>query len=224
MPLLKEYVKNDDVFVDRSEKAKERVRDGKWFDSDHLVALRFLRDFSTLGAAGDRHLAEFVPFFLTSDEDAWRYGFVRTPYSYRAAEDIRKKNKIYSSEELIAKPSDEEGVDIILSLAGERTLKTNINIPNSGQVRYLKKGHVVESNGYISANSIVPIVSTDPSLSIQSMVQRIEAEQDIALEAILENDMDKLFEAFIIDPLVTIPIDKAHELFKRMLTSCALRY
>lgn len=224
IPLLKEYVRDDSVFSDRTEVAKNRVKDGKWFDSDHLVALRFLRDFSTLGAAGDRHLAEFVPFFLNSDEASWRYGFVRTPYSYRAAEDIRKKNKIYTSKELIAELSDEEGVDIILSLAGERVLKTNINIPNIGQVRYLKDGHVVESNGYISANSIVPIVSTNPSLSIQSMVQRIESEQDIALEAILENDMDKLFEAFILDPLVNIPIDKAHELFERMLTSCVLRY
>lgn len=224
MPLLKEYVKNNDVFADRTESAKGRVKEGKWFDSDHLVALRFLRDFDTLGAAGDRHLAEFVPFFLTSDEDVWRYGFVRTPYSYRAAEDIRKKNKVYAPDELIAKPSDEEGVDIILSLAGERTLKTNINIPNIGQVGYLKKGHIVESNGYISANSIVPIVSTDPSLSIQAMVQRIEAEQGIALEAILENDMDKLFEAFILDPFVNIPIDKAHELFERMLAACSLRY
>lgn len=224
MPLLKEYVKNNDVFADRTESAKGRVKEGKWFDSDHLVALRFLRDFDTLGAAGDRHLAEFVPFFLTSDEDVWRYGFVRTPYSYREAEDIRKKNKVYTPDELIAKPSDEEGVDIILSLAGERTLKTNINIPNIGQVGYLKKGHIVESNGYISANSIVPIVSTDPSLSIQAMVQRIEAEQSIALEAILGNDMDKLFEAFILDPLVDIPIDKAHELFERMLASCYLRY
>ena len=224
MPLLKEYVKNNDVFADRTVSAKGRVKEGKWFDSDHLVALRFLRDFDTLGAAGDRHLAEFVPFFLTSDEDVWRYGFVRTPYSYRAAEDIRKKNKVYTPDELIAKPSDEEGVDIILSLAGERTLKTNINIPNIGQVGYLKKGHIVESNGYISANSIVPIVSTAPSLSIQAMVQRIEAEQSIALEAIFENDMDKLFEAFILDPLVDIPIDKAHELFERMLASCYLRY
>ena len=224
MPLLKEYVKNNDVFAYRTESAKERVKEGKWFDSDHLVALFFLRDFDTLGAAGDRHLAEFVPFFLTSDEDVWRYGFVRTPYSYRAAEDIRKKNKVYTPDELIAKPSDEEGVDIILSLAGERTLKTNINIPNIGQVGYLKKGHIVESNGYITANSIIPIVSTDPSLSIQAMVQRIEAEQSIALEAILENNMDKLFETFILDPLVNIPIDKAHELFERMLTSCSLRY
>lgn len=224
MPLLKKYVKNDDVFADRTAVAKQRVKEGKWFESDHLVALRFLRDFDTLGAAGDRHLAEFVPFFLTSDESAWRYGFVRTPFSYREAEDIRKKNKVYTSDELIAKPSDEEGVDILLSLAGERTLKTNINIPNIGQVRYLGKGHIVESNGFISANSIVPIVSTDPTLPVQAMVQRIEKEQDVALEAIIENDMDKLFQAFILDPLVNISIDKAHELFGKMIQACALRY
>ncbi len=224
IPLLKEYVKDDSVFADRTEIAKKRVEEGKWFESDHLVALRFLRDFDTLGAAGDRHLAEFVPFFLNNDEAVWRYGFVRTPFSYREAEEIRKRNKVYTDDELIAKPSDEEGVDILLSLAGERVLKTNINIPNMGQVQYLGKGHIVESNGYISANSIVPIVSTNPSLSIQAMVQRIEKEQDIALEAIVENDMDKLFEAFILDPLTQIPIDKAYELFNKMLGECALRY
>ena len=224
MPLLREYVRTDEAFPDLTEKGKERVKDGKWFESDHRVALKFLKDFDVLGAAGDRHLAEFVPFFLTSDEMAWRYGFVRTPYSYREAEAIRKKNKVYTDEELIAKPSDEEGVDILLSLCGERTLKTNINMPNKGQVRYLGEGHIVESNGYISCNSIVPIVSADPCPAIQSMEQRIEKEQDIALEAIWKNDMDLLFEAFAIDPLVSLHLDKAYELFDKMLPLCELRY
>ena len=224
IPLLKEYVKDDIVFSDRTEVAKNRVKDGKWFDSDHLVALRFLRDFSTLGAAGDRHLAEFVPFFLTSDEEAWRYGFVRTPYSYRAEEARRKKEKVYSADELKASPSDEEGVDILLSLLGERTLRTNINIPNAGQVRYLGCGHIVESNGYISADSIVPIVSSDPSPAVQAMIQRVEKEQDLVLEAIWKNDMDLLFQAFIMDPLVNIGIDEAHDLFSRMIENCGLRY
>lgn len=224
MPLLREYVRTDEAFPDLTEKGKERVKDGKWFESDHRVALKFLKDFDVLGAAGDRHLAEFVPFFLTSDEMAWRYGFVRTPYSYREAEAIRKKNKVYTDEELIAKPSDEEGVDILLSLCGERTLKTNINMPNKGQVRYLGEGHIVESNGYISCNSIVPIVSADPCPAIQSMEQRIEKEQDIALEAIWKNDMDLLFEAFAIDPLVSLHLDKVHELFDKMLPLCELRY
>ena len=224
IPYLKEMVKDPSTFPDLTEKAKKRVADGKWFESDHLVALSFLRDFGTLGAAGDRHLAEFFPFFLNSDEEAWRYGFIRTPFSYRVEEDKRKKSKVYTDEELVAAPSDEEGVDILLSLFGERTLKTNVNMPNRGQVRYLKEGHIVESNGYISADSIVPIVSTDPSLAVQSMVKRVETEQDLALEAIWNNDMDLLFQAFISDPLVNINVDKAHELFTRMIASCGLRY
>ena len=224
IPYLKEMVKDPATFPDLTEKAKKRVADGKWFESDHLVALSFLRDFGTLGAAGDRHLAEFVPFFLNSDEEAWRYGFIRTPFSYRVEEDKRKKSKVYTDEELVAAPSDEEGVDILLSLFGERTLKTNVNMPNRGQVRYLKEGHIVESNGYISADSIVPIVSTDPSLAVQSMVKRVETEQDLALEAIWNNDMDLLFQAFISDPLVNINVDKVHELFTRMIASCGLRY
>lgn len=224
IPYLKEMVKDPSTFPDLTEKAKKRVADGKWFESDHLVALSFLRDFGTLGAAGDRHLAEFVPFFLNSDEEAWRYGFIRTPFSYRVEEDKRKKSKVYTDEELVAAPSDEEGVDILLSLFGERTLKTNVNMPNRGQVRYLKEGHIVESNGYISADSIVPIVSTDPSLAVQSMVKRVETEQALALEAIWNNDMDLLFQAFISDPLVNINVDKARELFTRMIASCGLRY
>ena len=224
IPLLKEHVSHPETFPDLREKARKRVSEGKWFESDHLVALSFLRDFGTLGAAGDRHLAEFVPFFLTSDENVWRYGFVRTPYSYRKAEAIRKRNKVYTADELVAKPSDEEGVDILLSLLGERTLRTNINIPNAGQVRYLGCGHIVESNGYISADSIVPIVSSDPSPAVQAMIQRVEKEQDLVLEAIWKNDMDLLFQAFIMDPLVNIGIDEAHDLFSRMIENCGLRY
>ena len=224
IPSLSGYASDPDAFPDLTEKARERVRKGKWFDSDHLAALLFLRDFGTLGAAGDRHLAEFVPFFLTSDENIWRYGFVRTPYSYRKEEAIRKRNKVYTAEELIAKASDEEGVDILLSLAGERTLKTNVNIPNKGQVRYLGEGHIVESNGYISADSIVPIVSADPSIAIQGLVRRVENVQDIALEAIWREDKDLLFQAFMLDPLMSLDAGRAEELFERMYVDCALRY
>lgn len=224
IPSLSGYASDPDAFPDLTEKARERVREGKWFDSDHLAALLFLRDFGTLGAAGDRHLAEFVPFFLTSDENIWRYGFVRTPYSYRKEEAIRKRNKVYTAEELIAKASDEEGVDILLSLAGERTLKTNVNIPNNGQVRYLGEGHIVESNGYISADSIVPIVSADPSIAIQGLVRRVESVQDIALEAIWREDKDLLFQAFMLDPLMSLDAGRAEELFERMYVDCALRY
>jgi alpha-galactosidase len=66
--------------------------------------------------------------------------------------------------ELKATLSDEEGVDIMRSLMGDRTLFTNINRPNEGQISFLPKGRIVESNGFISRDSIRPVVSSDPPL------------------------------------------------------------
>ena len=139
MPRLKKMAEDENTYSDLTEIAKARIKEEKWFDCDHLIALSLLRDFGALGAAGDRHLSEFVPFFLNSDEELWKYGVVRTPYSWRVEEDKRKKAKVFTPEELKATASDEEGVDIMCSLMGERTLFTNINFPNKGQISYLRR-------------------------------------------------------------------------------------
>lgn len=219
MPRLKALSEDPNTYKDLTEVAKKRVEEEKWFDCDHIVALSLLRDFGALGAAGDRHLAEFVPFYLNSDEDFWRYGVVRTPYKWRVEEDKRKKAKVYNDEELKAKLSDEEGVDILRSLMGDRTLYTNINVPNEGQITYLPKGRIVESNGFISENSIRPIISKEPPLAVQNMVRRVSDIQDMTLEAIWNNDEKLLFSAFLSDPLVNINRDKAKELFDKMLVA-----
>ena len=118
-----------------------------------------------------------------------------------------------------AKLSDEEGVDIMRSLMGDRTLYTNINVPNEGQITYLPKGRIVESNGFISENSIRPIVSKEPPLAVQNMVRRVSDIQDMTLEAIWNNDEKLLFSAFLSDPLVNLNRDKAKELFDKMLVA-----
>ena len=223
MPRLRALSRDENTYRDLTEVAKKRIEEEKWFDSDHIVALSLLRDFGALGAAGDRHLSEFVPFFLNSDEALWKYGVVRTPYKWRVEEDGRKKAKVYADEELKAVLSDEEGVDIMRSLIGDRTLYTNINVPNEGQITYLPKGRIVESNGFISENSIRPIVSKEPPLAVMNMVRRVSDVQEMTLEAIWNNDEELLFAAFLSDPLVNISRDKARELFDRMLVASAYR-
>ena len=223
MPHLKALAEDEDTYKDLTEVSKNRVEEEKWFDCDHLVALSLLRDFGALGAAGDRHLAEFVPFFLTSDEDFWRYGVVRTPYRWRVEEDKRKKAKVYNDDELKATLSDEEGVDIMRSLMGDRTLYTNINRPNEGQITYLPKGRIVESNGFISENSIRPIVSSLPPLSVQNMIRRVSDIQEMTLEAIWNNDEKLLFSAFLSDPLMKLNRDKSKELFDKMLVASSYK-
>ena len=223
MPRLKALAEDESTYIDRTEVAKKRIEEEKWFDSDHIIALSLLRDFGALGAAGDRHLAEFLPFFLTSDEDLWKYGVVRTPYKWRVEEDKRKKSKVYEDSELKAVLSDEEGVDIMRSLMGDRTLYTNINVPNEGQITYLPKGRIVESNGFISENSIRPIVSKEPPLAVQNMVRRVSDIQEMTLEAIWNNDEKLLFSAFLSDPLMNLSRNKAKELFDKMLIASAYK-
>ena len=216
MPRLKALAADVATFADKTELAKQRIAEEKWFDCDQLISLEMLRRFGALAAAGDRHLAEFVPWFLVDEAKLHTYGVIRTPYSWREAEAKRKREKVFSDEELIAKPSGEEGVEIMRALMGDRELITNMNMPNIGQITYLPRGHIVETNGVISANSVRPLTAAEPPESVKALISRIASEQKIALDAIWEGDDEKLFEAFLLDPLVTLPIDKARELFDKM--------
>jgi len=224
MPYLRKMANDEKTYPDKTEVAKQRIKEEKWFDCDHLIALSLLRDYGALGAAGDRHLAEFVPWYLASDEQLWRYGAVRTPYSWRLSQRDEKRDKIFADDELVSTLSDEEGVDIMRSLMGDRTLYTNINRPNEGQISYLPKGRIVESNGYISNDSIRPIMASDPPLGVQALVRKVSDTQQMTLDAVLANDDEMLFTAFLSDPLVTIERDKARELFEKMLDKCKLEY
>ena len=224
MPRLNDLANDPDTYKDATAVAKRRQKEEKWFECDHTLALRLLKTFGALGGAGDRHLAEFLPWFLRSDEEIWKYGVPRTPYEWRVRKAQEKRNKIFTDSELVAGLSDEEGVDIMRALMGDSVLYTNINRLNEGQITYLPKGRVVESNGCISENSIRPIVSSEPPLAVQDMVRKVSDVQQMTLDAIIKGDDDLLFRAFISDPLVSIPFSKAEELFGRMLEACKLVY
>ncbi len=224
MPLVRKAAYDSNTFSDHTGAAKERIRNEKWFDCDHLIAYEFLRTFGVLGAAGDRHLAEFVPWFLSDEKYLNRLGVVRTPYEWRLKNAREKKERTYTDEELVASPSGEEGVDIMMALLGEKDLTTNMNRPNEGQITYLPKGRIVESVGIITRDAVSPLVSSDPPPAIENLIRRISDEQQLALDAISEDDNEKLFQAFIMDPLVNIPADKARELFERMLVEGRLQY
>lgn len=224
MPLVKKKISDPETFSDHTAVAMERKEKEKWFDCDNLIAYEFLRRFGVLGAAGDRHLAEFVPWFLSDEKYLNSLGVVRTPYSWRVKNAEEKKAKVFSDEELKASPSGEEGVDIMMALLAGETLKTNMNRPNMGQISYLPEGRIVESLALLGLERITPLVSQNPPLAVQNLVRRISDEQQTALDAIWEGNDDLLFSAFLMDPLVSIPVNKARELFERMLVAGRLQY
>ena len=221
---VKELVSNPDTFCDHTAEAERRLEEEKWFECDSLVAYTFFKNFGVLGAAGDRHLAEFVPWFLADEKYLNSLGVIRTPYSWRVRNDQEKKAKVFTDEELKVSPSGEEGVDIMMALLGNGNLKTNMNMPNKGQISFLPEGRIVESLGLITQDRVTPLVSANPPLAVQNLIRRISDEQEIALNAIWASDDELLFQAFLMDPLVNIPANKARELFDRMLDEGRLQY
>jgi len=227
MPRLLEMAGDAAFFKDRTKAALARKRSEQWFTSDRLVAFDFLRRFGVLGAAGDRHLAEFVPWYLASEQGLHRWGVVLTPLSYRLrnAAVPPASPASYRQSKLVESP--EEGARQISALLGlAPPFCTNVNLPNRGQMPGMPAGSVVETYAYFSRDAIRPLAAQPLPAALASHIQHISTLQRMTVRGALEKDKALAFQAFVSDPLVRIPTDKAWKMFNEMLayTGCSEGY
>ncbi|MFW6189410.1 MAG: alpha-glucosidase/alpha-galactosidase [Planctomycetota bacterium] len=216
-PVLHERMEREGFFADRTEAAEERVESGDWFSYDLLVAYDFLRRFGVLGAAGDRHLVEFVPWYARDVETLHRWGVVRTPSSFRKEKAAhRRENRDLEPPETL-EGTDGEVVEQLMALAGLGDLETTTNIPNRGQVRDLPHGAVIESNVRFREDRLEPrLIGSFPGV-VNGLQRRIIDVQRATLKAGLQRDPDLAFQAILHDPLCMISTDTAREMFEEML-------
>ena len=92
-----------------------------------------------IAAAGDRHLAEFMPGDEYLKDPAtvknWKFGL--TTVDWRK-EDLKKRLEkshrlACGDEEVELKPTGEEGILLIKSLCGLERTVSNVNIPNTAK-------------------------------------------------------------------------------------------
>jgi alpha-galactosidase len=201
--------------------------DNNWmnnfFSSQHKVKIDLFRRFGYIAAAGDRHLAEFCPgkWYLESPERVFEMKFALTPVSWRKGDlqnRLEKSRKLLSGE---IKPeineTGEEGITQIRALLGLCDLVTNVNIPNRGQIPNLPMGAVVETNAVFRAGELTPVLAGNVPEAIFPLVSRVCAEQEALSTAIASRDLDKIFEVFSSDPLVTCSLKDARLMFNEMV-------
>jgi alpha-galactosidase len=197
----------------------------RYFGSRNLVAFDLLRRFGVPGAAGDRHLAEFLP---VSDYlyDPARWGFGLTPIDFRvrerdarirAAEDLRS-----GKNEPVAKRSDEALTDQIAALMGSGPFVSNVNLPNSGQLDGLPNGALVETNATFDQSGITPLPAGRLPEALEEIVIDHAQRQTSLVKAVLSDDRDALFPLFRTEPLVRhLPEDDASKMYAEMLEATA---
>ena len=67
------------------------------------------------------------------------------------------------------------------------------------------------------SNSVTPVIAGKIPDKIYPLITRISGEQEVVSDAIAERNLDKVFEAFSNDPLVTISHTEARKLFDKMI-------
>jgi galacturan 1,4-alpha-galacturonidase len=219
MPLYKEFVEKhyEEGFID-----KHKVWSHKCFSYYNRVKFDLFKRYGLIAAAGDRHLAEFMPpWYLKNPEtvEGWKFGL--TPVEWRVENRerlIEKAKRLAAGEEQVElKPSGEEGVRQIKALVGLEDLITNVNIPNKGQIEGMPLGAVVETNAYFGVNKVQPIMSGKMPEPVHNLVIRHVLNNESILKAALTKDKELAFRAFANDPLVNIDVKEAEELFDQML-------
>lgn len=187
------------------------------------VKFDLFRRYGYIAAAGDRHLAEFCPgdWYLRSPEQVNDWMFGLTTVEWRKNDLIKRlerSRRLCSGEEKFElHETGEEGVNQMRALLGFGDLVTNVNIVNSGQIPNLPVGAVVETNAVFTSGKVTPVYSGSIPKEIYPLVSRVCTNQQLITDAGLRHDLNLAFNAFVNDPLVRLPIDKAGELFLRML-------
>jgi alpha-galactosidase len=181
----------------------------KFFDCRHRVKFDLFQKYGLIAAAGDRHLAEFLPadMYLKNPEFVEEWGYLLTPVSWRKAElkekDVRTKQLANEEEEYRVQRSGEEGILLIKALCGLEQVISNVNIPNrDGQISNLPKHAIVETNAVFERDAIRPIIAGAMPANILALTKIHVENHERILEAALTYNKDLVLEAFMNDPLI----------------------
>jgi alpha-galactosidase len=162
--------------------------------------------YGSLPAAGDRHLAEFFSSYLTEatgrGED---YGVLLTTIPDRQKQVATARAAVQSAiqGELPALTrSPEATADIVSAVTNGRSVRTIVNLPNSGQVDNLPRGAVVETLAEITSAGAQPLTVGALPPGILSTLQPHVTNQEMIAVAALEGDRSLALQAMVNDPLV----------------------
>ncbi len=188
------------------------------------VKFALFERFGVLPAAGDRHLAEFFPGFLT-EESGWgdRWGVALTSIAERETWlDFYKAvfSEQRAASEVPQVPSGEMVAPIIDSFERNRPRNLPLNVPNHGQCPDLPLDAVVEAICVADASGVRGRDNATAPPVLAEWLRRIVASQETTVEAALTGDRDRVVEAMLLDPLAgRIDFDRLAQMTDEMLAA-----
>jgi alpha-galactosidase len=183
----------------------------QWTKGDLLhnwrVKLELFTRFGVLPAAGDGHLAEFFPNFLT-EESGWgeRWGISLTTIEDREHdqdEHVAALDVLLAADHVDAMPSGEMVAPVIRCLLQDEPGHFPLNIPNEGQVADVPLGSTVESICIVDGSGVRGRDAVSLPAGMAECLRRVSASQELTVDAAVTGDRDAAFSAMLLDPLTS---------------------
>jgi alpha-galactosidase/6-phospho-beta-glucosidase family protein len=176
------------------------------FARRHALKLTLLDRYGALPAAGDRHVAEFIPSALT-EESGWgsSWGFELTPMARRQKDQddfIAEVDGVLAG--TVTLPTWDSGeivAPVIDSLLTGTHRELPVNLPNRGQCPDFPDDVVVEAMCVVDGDGMRGRDAPQAPPAITEWVRRQIAVQELTVEAAVTGDRSLVHQAFALDPL-----------------------
>ncbi len=179
------------------------------FNCAHRVKFDLFNRYGLIAAAGDRHLAEFMPGdqYLKDPETvaSWKFGLTTVDWRKNDLKERLAKSArlVNGQEEISLTPSGEEGILLIKALCGLDRVVSNVNVPNTNlQIPNLPRTAVVETNAVFSRDSIKPLIAGNLPENVKALIMPHVENHEYTLQAALNCDRELVYKAFLNDPQV----------------------
>lgn len=192
----------------------------------HRVKFALFERFGVLPAAGDRHLVEFFPGFLT-EESGWgmRWGVALTTIADRendAGNYQAELEKLRAATGVPTAPSGEMVAPMIDAFIRNKPRAFPLNMPNTGQAPDLPPDVVVEAMCIADGDGLRPRDEPRVPDALAEWLRRIVSSQEATVEAAITGDRAKVVEAMLLDPLAgRIDFDHLQQMTDEMLAATA---
>jgi alpha-galactosidase/6-phospho-beta-glucosidase family protein len=176
------------------------------FARRHYLKLSLFERWGVLPGAGDRHLAEFVPWVLTEESGFGKsWGVELTTIETREAhqhEYIENVDGMLSGDRQVPTwSSDELVAPVIDSLVTGTHRELPLNLPNKGQCPDLPEDAVVEAICVVDGDGMRGRDTPHLPGPVAELLRRQVATQELTVEAAVNADRSLATAAFELDPL-----------------------
>ncbi len=172
------------------------------FRNNAKVRMDLFKRFGYVGAAGDRHLAEFMdPEDYLADPECvkrWNYGLTTVQWRKDDLQNrLARSARLYSGEEVYKlRETGEEGALQMRAVLGLKDMVTNVNLPNYGQIPNLPLGTIVETNASFRNGEVKPVFAGNVPENIYPLVARAAKENEMILDAAFSGNLEFAYGKF----------------------------